>query len=88
MESLAILDSLLYHVRQEAKNLGKKYTSAYLSRLMKREGLRNILWNPYQIWRRSYAIEQDPTGNLWNLNKFWKMSYSLIDKIILNLTGS
>ena len=46
MESTTILDKMLQHRRQEARNLVKKYTSAFLSRLMQREGERKILWHP------------------------------------------
>ena len=49
MESLIILDKVLLHLGQEARNLVKKYTSAYLSRLMQREGVRKTLWHPYRI---------------------------------------
>ena len=38
---------MLKHLGQKATNLVEKYTGAYLSRLMQREGLRKILWNPY-----------------------------------------
>ena len=50
MESLTSLEKMLKHLRQEAKNLVTKYTSAYLSRLMQRKGLRKILYKPYQFW--------------------------------------
>ena len=47
MEFLTILEEILQHLRQEAKNLVKKAKSAYFGRLMQREGLRKILWIPY-----------------------------------------
>ena len=53
MESLTVLDKMLYHLRQEAKNLVKKYTSAYLSRLKQREE------RSYRIHTKS---KEDPTG--------------------------
>ena len=56
MESSLILDKMLQHLRQDYKNLVKKYTRAYLSRLMEREHLRKILQNPYQIQRRFRRI--------------------------------
>ena len=46
-ESSTILGKMIYHLRQDRTNLVKKYTIAYLIRLMQREGLRKILWNPY-----------------------------------------
>ena len=56
MESTTILDKTQKHLGQEAKNLFQKYTSAYLSRLMRREGLRKIVWKPYGIWRSNRRI--------------------------------
>ena len=47
IKSSTILDKMLKHLGQKATNLVEKYTGAYLSRLMQREGLRKILWNPY-----------------------------------------
>ena len=47
---------MLQHLRQDYKNLVKKYTRAHLSRLMEREHLRKILQNPYQIQRRFRRI--------------------------------
>ena len=43
MESSTILDKMLQHLRQEAKNLVKKYTIAYLK--MQRQGLGKIYGN-------------------------------------------
>ena len=50
---------MLSHLIQEAKNLVKKYTSAYLSRLMQREGLKKMLWNPYSSLSILEKILQD-----------------------------
>ena len=47
MEFSTSLDKMLEHLRQDERNNVTKYTSAYSSWLMKREGSRNILCNPY-----------------------------------------
>ena len=62
--TLLALAKSIYYLRQEAKNLVKKYKSAYFGRLMQREGLRKILWNPYQIWTRSCRILDKMLCNL------------------------
>ena len=49
MESTPILDKMLWHLKQQATNLDKTYTSANLSRVMQREGSRKLLWYAYQI---------------------------------------
>jgi len=62
-----------YHLREEAKNLIKKYTSAYLSRLMQREGLRKILWGRFRRIRDKILCNGTISNRiLWNLNQFWK----------------
>ena len=75
---------MLYHLREEAKNLVKKYTSAYLSRLMQREGLKKILWIAYQIWRRSCRIiEMTLCNRTRSYRNFMESySYSIIDEIV------
>ena len=47
MELSTSLEKMLEHLRQDERNNVTKYTSAYSSWLMKREGSRNILCNPY-----------------------------------------
>jgi len=40
MESTTFLDKMLYHLKQQGKTLVKTYTSANLSRVMQREGMK------------------------------------------------
>ena len=82
LESSKILDRMLQHLRRETKNLFKKYTSAYLSRLMQREDLRKIVWHPYKIWKRSCGIINEILCNRTRSYSNSKGSQSVLEKIL------
>ena len=73
MESLIFLDKVLYHLRQEVKNLVKKYTSVYLSRLMQKrrfkKGPMESLSNLEKILQESRHDHMNPIRSYRILNK-------------------
>ena len=75
MESLKILDKMLYHLREEAKNLVKKYTSAYLSRLMQREGFKK---DPMDCLSNLEKILQDNRNDPMQLYKILQEFYGIL----------